>query len=59
VRAVSIVKPELIALIGKDHFRQEAIRISRAACVGDGKLSDVEEAVLAEIGETMKFKGNV
>jgi tellurite resistance protein len=59
VRAVSIIKAELIALIGKDHFCQEVIRISRAACVGDGQLSDVEEAVLNEIAETMKFSGAV
>jgi tellurite resistance protein len=59
VQAVSLVKAELTALVGKDHFCQEVMRISRAASVGDGHLSDVEEAVLNEIAETIKFKGAV
>lgn len=58
-RAVLIIQDELRELADKEQFRQEVMRISRAACVGDGKLIDGEEAVLREIAKTISFEGEI
>ena len=58
-RAVSLIQAELRELADKEHFRQEVMRISRAACVGDGALKESEESVLREIAQIIKFKGEI
>lgn len=58
-RAVSLIQDELRELADKEHFRQEVMRISRAACVGDGELKEREESVLREIAQIVNFKGEI
>lgn len=48
--AVALTKTRLKLITKQELFAEEVIRICRAAAVGDGKLSESEEVVLAEIG---------
>lgn len=56
--AIALTKERLRKIRGQNHLTEEVLRLGRAALVGDGKIAESEEVVLAEIARTLGVREN-